>query len=168
MARSWMPQIPLGVRWALSILFFVCLTIAAYAFVHEADKGTSATDTNPAAEVQANRLGQIVVAHDQAVHQARLPHGASSAPALSAAIALDVRDLVNTRELQGPAGAVSCHAIGPQRRGRRPYQCRAQAGGLSYAFNGVVNVRAATLTWCKNDAVDEPGLDVPLAPRCLS
>jgi len=168
MARSWLPQIPLGVRWALSVLFFVCLALAAYLFLHEANKGTTVTDANPAAEVQANRLGQIVVAQDQLAHHARLPLGANPAPALAAAIAADVRGLVAGREIQGPAGAVTCQTAGPQRRGRRPYDCRAQAGGLSYPFNGVVDVRAGTLTWCKNDAVDEPGLNVPLSPACLS
>jgi len=168
MARSWLPQIPLGVRWALTVLFFICLGLAAYLFIHEADKGTASTDTNPAAEVQANRLGQIVVAHDQLAHHARLPRGSSPAPALAAAIAGDVRGLVDTRQIQGPAGAVTCRAAGRARRGRRPYDCRAQAGGLSYPFNGVVDVRAGTLTWCKNDAVDEPGLNVPLNPACLS
>jgi len=168
MVRDWMPQLSLGTRWALSILFFICLGLGAYLFLHEANKGTTTTDSNPAAEVQANQLGQIVVAHDQLAHHASLPRGASSAAALSAAIAADVRGLVSTHEIQGPAGAVQCSAAGPSRRGRRAYDCHAHAGGLTYPFNGVVDVRAGTLTWCKNDTVDEPGLNVPLNPGCLS
>ncbi len=156
-------QLPLWLRWVLAVAFFASLGLTAVIIVH-ANSTVSTAGTQ--AEVQANEVGRVVVSQDQAPHTAPLRAGASPRAALTAAIAGDVRARIATRDLTGPLQSVTCSPGRTQHRGRRPFVCAVTAASIRYVFYGVADRRARLLTWCKEDAVAEAGLTVPLSPRC--
>jgi len=166
---SRMIQLPLWSRWILAVLGFALLGLLVFVLTHGHD--STAPTSDALGTVEANRVGQIVVSQDQAPRQARLPRGASSRAALEHAITVDVDGRIASHDLTGPLTRVSCTRTSPhasRRRDRLPYVCTVTSASILYVFYGVADLRARTLTWCKQDAVAEAGLTVSLSPSCLS
>jgi hypothetical protein len=161
-----MNALPLWSRWTLAIAFFVGLGLTVYFLSHGHD--SMAPTLNEQGTVEANRVGQLVVAQDQAPQEARLARGETPRAGMTRAIAADMRHLIATSDLSGPLRGVQCTSRPGSRPRREPFLCAAVAGTVTYPFYGVADLRAHTLTWCKQDAVAEAGLSVPLSPRCVS
>jgi hypothetical protein len=126
------------------------------------------TTENPAAAVQANREGEILVAQDQTPHAARLSPRAAPGAALNRAIRADMAKLIAQAELDGPLQSSSCTPTGPSRAAKLGFRCSVQADGISYPFVGVVDARARMITYCKRDPPPVPSQNVPLSPRCTA
>ncbi len=156
-------QLPLWARWVLAVTFFASLGLTAVLIVHASSTVSTAGTQG---ELQADAVGRVVVSQDQAPHTAPLRTGASPRAALTAAITTDVRSRIASRDLTGPLESVTCSAGRAQHPERRPYVCAVTAASIRYMFYGVADRRARLLTWCKEDAVAEAGLTVPLSPRC--
>ncbi len=159
-------ELPLSTRWLLAVAFFACLGLVAFLVVRGND--STAPTSNARGTLEANQIGQIVVNQDQAPHTAPLRGPASPRAALARAIAADVRARIASHDLTGPFGSVACSADREPHAGRDPFVCTVTAASLTYTFYGVADRRARRLVWCKEDAVAEAGLTVPLSPRCLS
>ena len=140
---------PLWARWLLTLLAFALLIVVIRIV---ATKSVSSTaESSPTAEAEANRVGELVVATDEAPHSSPLRAGAPVGSALQSAIAVDVRGRIRHGELTGPLQRVRCAASGQPRAGQRPFSCTVRSAGISYTFLGVADERARTLTWCKRD-----------------
>ncbi len=150
----------------LAVVVFAGLGVAAYLIAHAND--SSAPTADALGTVEANQEGQIVVRQDQAPRDAPLRRGASPQAALVRAIAADVRARIAVHDLTGPLGAVACAPAPRVHAERDPFVCTVTSASLTYTFYGVADLRAHTLTWCKEDAVAVAGLSLPLSPRCLS
>jgi len=161
-----LPAVPLWLKWVLSVLVFGAMLVALVVFVRDSG-GAGPAAENPAAEAQANRLGQIVTRQDQAVHRAVLPATVPTAIALERAILADVRARAATGDIGGPVERVRCAPVSRHAPGRQSFRCTARAGGFDYPFVGVADARARELVWCKDDRTTvDPGLQVPLNPAC--
>jgi len=161
-----MPAVPLWLKWLLSVLVFGGMFVALVVFVRGSG-GPTPVDQNRGAEAQANRLGQIVTAQDQASHRAALPTAAPPATALGHAILADMRARVASHDISGPVERVRCIPVTRHAAGRLPFHCTARAAGFDYPFVGMVDIRARELIWCKDDRTTvDPGLQVPLNPTC--
>lgn len=125
---------------------------------------TTTADLNRARE--ADRLGQILVAQDQAPHTVALPRAASPRRALERTIAADMTGRIRRHELSGPLQRSRCTATRGRHARRRPFRCTVKAGDVSYPFLGVVDLRARRITWCKRDPPPSPRLDIPVSGRC--
>lgn len=158
-------QLPLWARWVLSVAFFASLGLTAILVLHD-DSTVSTAGTQAA--IQANEVGRVVVSQDQAPHTAPLRSGVSPRLAIATAIAADVRGRIASRDLTGPLQSVTCTPGRAGHAGRRPYVCAVTAASLRYVFYGEADRSAHLLVWCKEDAVAEAGLTVPLSPRCRS
>jgi hypothetical protein len=160
--------LPLWSRWVLAVAAFSALGLLGYALSRGHD--STAPSASQQGTLEANRVGQIVVAQDQAPHGAPYRGSASARQALARAIAADVRARIAVHDLTGPLTAIRCTGAPHARRapGHDALVCTVMSASLTYVFYGVVDRRARTLTWCKQDAVAEAGLVVALSPRCLS
>ena len=67
--------------------------------------------------------------------------------------------------IDGPLGRIACRRTGDT-PGRRAFKCTAVAGGVSYPFLGVVDLRARRVTYCKRDEPPVPSLNIPVSRRC--
>jgi hypothetical protein len=163
-----MPHPPLWARW----LPVFAVVIAAIAIaVRSAGTGgeeSSSSEAEPQAAAEANRVGQVAIAQDEAPHSERLPAGVPAQRALQRAVQADVRARITHGELTGPLQAVSCRAAGAPRARDRPFACNVRSAGLLYPFVAVLDERALRLTWCKVDAppVAHGPLEVPVSARC--
>ena len=160
---------PLWLKWVLSVTFFAGLLVALVIYVHGAgDRGPGSAE-NPAAEARANRLGQIVTAQDQAVHQMPLARSLGPARALEDAILIDMRARIMRHDVNGPVQQVRCSQNVRRRTNRLSFRCQALTGGFAYPFAGIVDLRTRELVWCKDDSSSvDPGLQVPLNAACRS
>jgi hypothetical protein len=140
---------PLWARWLLTLLAFALLIVAIRIVVHKSVTATA--ESSPTAEAEANRVGELVLASDEAPHSSPLRAGAPVGSALQSAIAADVRSRIRHGELTGPLQSVRCAPSGQPRAGRRPFGCTVRSAGITYPFLGVADERARTLTWCKRD-----------------
>ncbi|MGH2953328.1 MAG: hypothetical protein ACRDK9_04805 [Solirubrobacterales bacterium] len=158
-----MRGLPLWLRWALTLVVFGALSLAALRAIQDGG-GSSAGDA--AALLEASRDARMVIVRDQAPRSAAL---AAAVPglALERAIRADVRGRVRRNRLAGPAQSVRCTPAAPgTRQGRRPFRCVARAGGIRYPFRAVVDLRSRRMTWCKFDPVPSGTAPVPLSARC--
>ena len=155
---------PLWARWVLSIGIGLILLLALILFVEHNNTDSEATQ-NPAAVERANREAAAVVAEDQAPHVAAVAAAEGAGHALAKAVHADMTSLINRGVLEGPLGRTWCARSGAA-GGRQAFRCTAVAGGLNYAFVGVVDARARRLTYCKRDAPPAPSVNVPVSPRC--
>lgn len=159
-----MRRLPLWARWALTLLAFGTLSIAAVIAVKGSNE--SSQEQQAAALIEASRAARKVVIRDQAPRSSALPGGVSPGTGLERAIGADVRSRVRRDELEGPAQGVRCAQAKPERASRRPFRCTARAGGFGYPFRGVADLRARRLTWCKFDPVPPGQAPVPLSAKC--
>jgi hypothetical protein len=159
---------PLWVRWLLAIVGFLILIVAVRILTSGGEGSSGSTKSERAAEVEANREGQIVIEEDQAPHSAPLHAGVSAQVALELAITADAHDRILHGQLTGPLQRVRCGPAGPRRGGRQALRCTAHANGIAYPFVGIVDERARRLTWCKVDPPPSGGAtpEVPVSPRC--
>lgn len=157
---------PLWLRFTLAGVLTVAALVALVLYVdhHNTDSPPS---TNPAAEVQANREAEILVAQDQAPHVAGLPAGASPPAAMRMAVRGFVTRQIFLGSLGGPLRRVGCTAAGT-RVARRGFRCSVSAGGVRYGFLGVVDLRARRVTYCKRDPPPAPSDNVAVSRRCLA
>jgi hypothetical protein len=158
---------PLWVRWLLTILGFVALTVAIVIAIHAVNDG-GASPSERSAALEANREGRIALEEDQAPHTSGLGSGAPTRVALQRAIAIDMHNLIRHGALTGPLQGVRCAPAGPRDSGRQAFDCTARAAAIAYPFLGVVDERARQLTWCKFDPspVSNGPQEVPVSPRC--
>jgi hypothetical protein len=140
---------PLWARWLLTLLAFALLIVVIRIVANKSVDSTA--ESSPTAEAEANRVGELVVATDQAPHSSPLRAGAPAGSALQSAIAADVRRRIRHGELTGPLQSVRCAPSGRPRAGRHPFSCTVLSAGISYTFIGVADERARMLTWCKDD-----------------
>jgi hypothetical protein len=140
---------PLWARWLLTVLAFALLVLAIRILATRSVSSTA--ESSPKAEAEANRVGELVVANDEAPHGSRLHMGAPVGAALQSAIAGDVRGRIRHGELAGPLQSVHCAPAGQPRAGRRQFSCTVRSAGISYPFLAVADEHARTLTWCKRD-----------------
>ncbi len=159
---------PLWARWALAILFFACLFAALAIFVGGAHEGVEPERSEASAVAEANHVGEVAIAEDEAPRGATLAAHASALSALERAITADVHVRIAHGQLTGPLQAVRCRVAGAARAGRRPFSCTVTSAGISYPFLAVADARARRLTWCKLDPPPIPGgpLDVPVSASC--
>jgi hypothetical protein len=157
---------PLWARWLLSILGFAAL-IALISIAVRGQGGPSQPDRS--AEVEADREGQIVIAQDQAPHNATLHAGIHARVALELAITADVRDRIRNGQLAGDLQSVRCRPARSPHAGRRAYRCTARVANIAYPFLGAADEHARSLTWCKRDPPPSSNapLAVPVNPGCL-
>jgi hypothetical protein len=165
--RSACPRPPLWARWLLTLLGFCVLALAVWIALRAVnDAGPSQSER--AANQEANRESQIVIEEDQAPHTSTLRSTAGARHQLQLVIGADLRGRIRHGSLSGPVEGVHCFAAAAGRSARLPFRCTARAAGVSYPFLGVVDMRARALTWCK---VDPPPIaggpqEVPVSPRC--
>jgi len=158
---TWPP--PLWLKYALTLCVFVPLAVAALIFVR--DQTTAPPPKPPAGPSELT--GRAAMQRDQAAHRASAPRWLMPAVALEHAIAADVRSRIAHHDISGPAGKVSCDPLARAPGDQLTFGCQARAGGFSYPFRGVVDLRTHTLAWCKNDNIPIAGtLRVPLTPAC--
>lgn len=163
---------PLWARWLLAIAGFAVLIVVIAVVVRSVNHGSSGgSASEPKAEAEANREGQIVVEQDQAPHTATLHTGAgatmATTVALERAITADVHARIDDGQLTGPLQSVHCREAGSPRGGRQPFHCTVRSAGIEYPFLAVADPRSKTLTWCKFDPPPEPGVgEVPVSARC--
>jgi hypothetical protein len=145
------------------------MTVAAallVALVTAVNNSNGGAPENPAAAAQANRESQILVAEDQAPHAARVSGRARGQQALEHAIAADASGRIRRQEMTGPLQSVRCDRNGATRAVRQGFRCTVVAGNVGYPFLGVIDLRAATVTWCKRDPPPNPAFDVAVSHRC--
>lgn len=156
-------QLPLWVKYAITLSVFIPLAIATAIFLH--DQMSAPAPTAPPAP--SKRTAEAVMERDQAVRRAAYSRALAPAVALERAIVADVRERIAHHELSGPAGRVNCVALARHVRVRLAFSCRASAGGFTYPFRGVVDLATRALAWCKDDNISAAGsLRVPLNPAC--
>lgn len=158
---------PLWARWLLTLLGFCALALTIWIVLRSInDAGPSQSER--AAEAEANREGQVIVEADQAPHSATLHSSGGARLQLQLAIGADLRGRIRQGSLSGPVQSVHCLAAGPARSGREPFRCSALAAGVSYPFLGVIDRRSGQLTWCKVDPppVAKGPQEVTVSPRC--
>jgi hypothetical protein len=143
------------------------LIVGLVLFVENNNSDTPA-NVNQAAEVQANREAEILVAQDQAPHTARLGPANEPAPALKRAIDADMTSLIAHGALNGPLQHSSCKLTGSGASARLRYKCTATADGLAYPFYGVVDVSDRTITYCKRDPPPARLENIPISRRCTA
>ncbi len=163
-------QLPLWARWLVAVFVYLVAIAIVVIVVHKlASEGSgSARKAEVSAVNEANRVGKIAIAQDEAPHTARVPVGAQLAPALQHAIAADVERRMSHGELTGPLQSVSCVRSGSSVAGSLPFRCTAKSAEIDYEFRAVADV-GGQLTWCKLDVAPagDAALEVPLSPRCL-
>jgi hypothetical protein len=155
---------PLWLRWVLSVLVAVVVLILVVRFVDTHNSDATASQS-PAAEAQANREGEIVVAQDQAPHVAALKAGVVPAAGIAHAVRADINHQINQGILNGPLQRTRCSALRP-RAGALPFSCTVVAANVNYPFLGVVDVRARRITYCKRDPPPVPTENIPVSRRC--
>jgi len=153
----------LWVRYVLAIAATAAL-LAALVMAENSSNGPARE--SPAAEAEANRESQIVVAQDQAPHGARLAAGLGPQVALERAITADASGRIRRQDMTGPLQSVRCAHSGAKRAVREAFSCQVIAGGLRYPFVGIVNRRAGSVVWCKRDPPPAPGFGVAVSPQC--
>ena|SRR5437764_1702240 len=158
-------RLPLWGRFALTALVAsaVLIGLVLYVSSHNTDSPPS---TNPAADVQANREAEILVAQDQAPRKTRLPAGRAPAVAVAGVLRADMKRRIARGEVSGPLQRTQCHIIGPERGSRQPVSCTVLAGSVGYPFLAVVDQRGRRITYCKRDPPPAPSDNVPVSPRC--
>lgn len=155
---------PLWMRWALSVMVFGALTIAAINAISSSENGAP----DVPAELQANREAQTILAQDQAPHDETVRRLANPRQALERAIAADMNVRIRHNELSGPLQTSRCTPTAAKRANRRTFRCSVQAGDVAYPFLGVVDVPARHITWCKRDPSPTSEGDTPVDPRCTA
>ncbi|HEY2260301.1 MAG TPA: hypothetical protein VGH45_11340 [Solirubrobacteraceae bacterium] len=158
-------RLALWQRFALAGLVTVALLVALVVFVQNNNTDTPRS-SNPAADLQANREAEILVAQDQAPHTAPLPAGPRPAQAAARVVRASVERRIARGELSGPLRQTGCRVGGGGRRARRAFSCTAVAGSVSYLFVGVIEESARLITYCKRDPPPAPSDNVPVSPRC--
>ena len=163
-------QLPLWARWLVAILVYLVAIAVVVIVVHSlASEGSgSARKAEVSAVNEANRVGKLAIAQDEAPHTARAPVGAQAGAALQGVIAADVKRRIGHGELTGPLQSVSCVRSGSALAGALPFRCTAKGAAIDYEFRAVAGA-SGQLTWCKLDVAPEgdAALEVPLSPRCL-
>jgi hypothetical protein len=157
---------PLWARWLLTILAFVVLVVVGRAIVHNSEGASGPTKSELAAEVEANREGDIVVEQDQAPHTASLRAGVPTRVALEHAIAADVHKRIQSGELTGPLQSVRCGPSGSSHAGHRAIHCTVRSASVTYPFLAVLDEPAHQLTWCKVDPPANGATAIPVNARC--
>ncbi len=157
---------PLWLRFTLAGVLAVVLLVALVLYVDHHNTN-SPRSTNPAAEVQANREAEILVAQDQAPHAAPLRAAASPPDAMRRAVRAFMTRQISLGSLGGPLRRVGCTGVGT-RIARRTFRCSVSAGGVRYEFLGVVDLRGRQVTYCKRDPPPAPSDNVAVSHRCLA
>ncbi len=155
---------PLWARWVLSLGAGLILLLALILFVEHNNTNSEATQS-PAAVARANREAEVVVAQDQAPHVAAVAPGSGAHAAIVKAVRADMASLVDRGIIDGPLGRIACRRTGDH-AGRPAFECTAVAGGVTYPFLGVVDLRARRVTYCKRDEPPVPSLNIPVSRRC--
>lgn len=162
-------RLPLWARWLLTLLAYaVAVGVVVLVVRGATSESSSNSRSERIAAVEANEVGKVAVAEDQAAHSAPLAGRAATAPALEAAIAADVRRRIGHGELTGPMQSVHCFPLGPRRQGIRAFRCAVRSAGIAYEFRAIANFTSRRLTWCKVDHAPEgdAALEVPLPSGC--
>ena len=163
-------QLPLWARWSIAISAYVVAIAVIVLVVHSlASEGSgSATKAEVRAVNEANEVGKVAIAQNEAPHSALAPAGQKAGVALQRAIAADVQRRIGHGELTGPLQRVGCVRSGSARAGALLFRCTVKSAGIDYEFRGVARARGQ-LTWCKLDMAPEgdAALEVPLSPQCL-
>jgi hypothetical protein len=158
---------PLWLRSVLSLGVAAVLVTALIVFVDN-NSSNGPANIKPAAAAEENREAEILVTQDQAPHVVRLSSGTAPASALAQAVRQEMASRIARTEINGPLKRSSCHPSGSRTGPRVAFMCRVVAGGVSYPFFGVVDVRARRLTYCKRDPPPIPSENIPISPRCLA
>jgi hypothetical protein len=157
-------RLPLWLRWMLSLVVFGAIAIA---LVAAGQSSRTSSSDNAAALLRADQESRSIVLQDQAPHSAPLPGGVAPVLAAEHAVAADLRDRVRRHQLRGPLGRVRCTPTSGQAP-RQPFACTGTAGGFTYPYRGMADLRSRRLTWCKFDPPPAGEVGVPLTPRCGS
>lgn len=164
-------RLPLWARWLTTIVAYLVVIAIVVLIVHNlTSEGASSSRRSEAAAVaEANKVGKVAVAEDEAPHSARLAAGAAVRPTLQAMIAADVKRRIAHGELTGPLQTVHCASLGSGPRGALLFRCTVESAGIAYEFRGVANTGQRQLTWCKVDRAPEgdAALEVSLAASCV-
>jgi hypothetical protein len=155
----------LWLRYVLAVTAAAAVLVALV-MAENSGNGAAPARENPAAEAEANRESQIVVAQDQAPHAAPLAHRLRPQLAIERAIAADASDRIRHNDMTGPLRRVRCARSGSKRSARQAFSCQAFAGDLRYPFLGVVDLRAGRVIWWKRDPPPAPGFGVATSPPC--
>lgn len=159
-------RIPLGVRWAISLLVGVAIVVAIIVFV-------SHNDDNSLAHVSARNVAreshqaEVLVGHDQAPRT--VPVSGSGLRATEAALVAGIRHEMQQRiargNVDGPLSSVSCvpHGGGPH---RVAYHCIAEADHVRYPFLAAATPARHTAVFCKKDYAPQQGENIPVSARC--
>jgi hypothetical protein len=157
---------PLWLRWAASLGVGAALIIALVIFVDHHNSDSLAPE-NPAAAVRANHEDEIVVAQDQAPHVVRAPSGTAPLAAIERVVRADTAQGIAKGQLAGPIQRTRCTPAGSSTATRRAFRCTVTASSVNYLFDGVVDVQARRLTYCKRDPPPVASQNIPVSPRCL-
>jgi hypothetical protein len=157
---------PLWLRWALSLSVGAALILGLVLFVDHNNSDALAPES-PAAEVRVNREDEIIVAQDQAPHGARVRSGTAPLAAIERAVRAETAQAIAKGQLDGPLQRTRCTPTGSSTATRRTFRCTVTASNVNYQFDGVVDIQARQLTYCKRDAPPVPSQNIPVSPRCL-
>lgn len=158
---------PLWLRFTLVIVLTAGLLTAGALYVDHHNTNSPPT-TNLAAEVQANRDAEILVAQDQVPHVVRLHSGVKAIAGLRLAVHGFMARHIAQGSLEGPLTRTSCKTDGPQGGAHLAFSCLATAGGVGYDFLAVVDTRTRQITYCKRDPPPAASDNVPVSPRCVA
>lgn len=159
-------------RWLSTIGVYVVALAVAVVVVHKMASASSKNETRTEASAvsEANKVGKIAVAEDEAPRTASLATGEAPAAGLERAIAADVRARITHRELTGPLQSVRCVQGAARASSRLAFHCTVVSAGIAYSFVAIADERTRRLTWCKVDQAPpgDAALDVPVSTSCTA
>ncbi|MGH2875035.1 MAG: hypothetical protein ACRDLV_02165 [Solirubrobacteraceae bacterium] len=166
--RSWplpRPNLPLWVRWVLSLTVAAAVLVALVRFVSTHNTVTLA-EQSPQALAREHRQDDILTAQDQAPHVVALPASARRWKFVHGVVAADMNAKIQHGLIGGTLQHVACRTAGRQ-GARLGFTCVAVAADVNYDYAGVIQSHVHRVVWCRHDAPPIPNQPIPLNRRCL-
>ena len=162
-------SLPLWLQWLLPFAVAGGLVLALVLFVQSATNAPAQDNYNsPAAVREQYREDNILVRQQQAPRHATLRSGQSAAAGVRAAVVGYMTGQINGGFMDGPIKRASCRSVPGGSATRLLFHCEVTASAqmVTYPFDGVVQPRAAAITYCQRVTPPLPSMNVPVSKRC--